>query len=57
MSAATPMLAKELKGKVLVASPYAPLRQQMLKRLDVPHAAVSEAQGGAMLRMARSQLI
>lgn len=47
MSAATPMLAKELKGKVLVASPYAPLRQQMLKRLDVPHAAVSEAQGGA----------
>jgi transcriptional regulator with GAF, ATPase, and Fis domain len=47
MSAATPMLAKELKGNVLVASPYAPLRQQMLKRLDVPHAAVSEAQGGA----------
>ncbi len=47
MSAATPMLAKELKGKVLVASPYAPLRQQMLKRLDVPHTAVSEAQGGA----------
>src|SRR5579862_331333 len=47
MSAATPVLAKELKGKVLVASPYAPLRQQMLKRLDVPHAAVSEAQGGA----------
>ncbi len=47
MSAAMPMLAKELKGKVLVASPYAPLRQQMLKRLDVPHATVSEAQGGA----------
>lgn len=47
MSAAMPMLAKELKGKVLVASPYAPLRQQMLKRLDVAHAAVSEAQGGA----------
>ncbi len=47
MSAATPVLAKELKGKVLVASPYAPLRQQMLKRLEVPYAAVSEAQGGA----------
>src|SRR5579863_1241880 len=47
MSAATPVLAKELKGKVLVASPYAPLRQQMLKRLDAPHAAVAEAQGGA----------
>jgi transcriptional regulator with GAF, ATPase, and Fis domain len=47
MSAATQALPKELKGKVLVASPHAPLRQQLLKRLDVAHAAVSEAQGGA----------
>lgn len=47
MSAATQPLTKELKGKVLVASPHAPLREQMLRRLAVPDASVSEARGGA----------
>ena len=47
MSVVTQTIAKELKGKVLVASPYAPLREQMLKRLAVPNASVSEARGGA----------
>jgi DNA-binding NtrC family response regulator len=56
MSAVTQMLAKELKGKVLVASPYAPLREQMLKSLAVPNASVSEAQGGAdaLLKLEKS---
>lgn len=47
MSAATQILTKELKGKVLVASPYAPLREQMLRKLAVPNTSVSEALGGA----------
>ncbi len=47
MSAVTQALPKELKGKVLVASPYAPVREQMLKKLAVPNASVSEARGGA----------
>jgi DNA-binding NtrC family response regulator len=56
MSAATQTLTKELKGKVLVASPYAPLREQMLRRLAVPNASVSEAQGGAdaLLKLEKS---
>ncbi|HXU21108.1 MAG TPA: sigma-54 dependent transcriptional regulator [Verrucomicrobiae bacterium] len=47
MSAVTQPLWRELKGKVLVASPYAPLREQMLKKFAVPNASVSEARGGA----------
>src|SRR5690348_1425663 len=47
MSAVTQILTKELKGRVLVASPHAALREQMLRRLAVPNASVSEAQGGA----------
>jgi DNA-binding NtrC family response regulator len=56
MSAGTQVLTKELKGKVLVASPYAPLREQMLRRLAVPNASVSEAQGGAdaLLKLEKS---
>src|SRR4029077_11808000 len=56
MSAVTQMLMKDLKGKVLVASPYAPLREQMLRRLAVPNASVSEAQGGAdaLLKLEKS---
>ena len=56
MSAATQVLTKELKGKVLVASPYAPLRERMLRRLAVPNASVSEAQGGAdaLLKLEKS---
>jgi DNA-binding NtrC family response regulator len=50
------MLTKDLKGKVLVASPHAPLREQMLRRLAVPNASVSEAQGGAdaLLKLEKS---
>ncbi len=55
MSAVTQSLVKELKGKVLVASPYAPLRAQMLKNLDVPHNSVSEAKGGADLLLKLEQ--
>src|SRR5579862_9441536 len=47
MSAVTQSLVKELKGKVLVASPYAPLRARMLKNLEVSDNSVSEAKGGA----------
>ena len=56
MSAATQPLSKELKGKVLVASPHAQLREQMLRRLAVPNASVSEAQGGAdaLLKLEKS---
>src|SRR5690348_3441817 len=56
MSAATQILAKELKGKVLIASPHAALREQMLRRLAVPDASVSEAQGGAdvLLKLEKS---
>ena len=56
MSAATQPLTKEFKGKVLVASPHAPLREQMLRRLAVPDASVSEARGGAdaLLKLEKS---
>jgi DNA-binding NtrC family response regulator len=56
MSAATQVLTKDLKGKVLVASPHAPLREQMLRRLAVPNASISEAQGGAdaLLKLEKS---
>src|SRR5579864_3535929 len=56
MSAVTQMSMKDLKGKVLVASPYASLREQMLRRLAVPNASVSEAQGGAdaLLKLEKS---
>ena len=47
MSAVTQSLVKELKGKVLIASPYAPLRARMLKNLEVSDNSVSEAKGGA----------
>src|SRR5579859_5880748 len=55
MSAVTQSLLKELKGNVLVASPYAPLRAQMLETLDVPHNSVSEAKGGADLLLKLEQ--
>src|SRR5579864_849055 len=56
MSAVTETLTKELKGKVLVASPHAPLREQMLRKLAIPNASVSEAQGGAdaLLKLEKS---
>ncbi len=56
MSAATQVLTKDLKGRVLVASPHAPLREQMLRRLAVPNASISEAQGGAdaLLKLEKS---
>ncbi len=47
MSPAIQTLTKELSGKVLVASPYAPLRAHMVKNLAFPNASVSEARGGA----------
>lgn len=55
MSAVTQSLVKESKGKVLVASPCAPLRAQMLKNLDVPQNSVSEAKGGADLLLKLEQ--
>ncbi len=56
MSAVMQTLTKELKGKVLVASPYAPLRAHMVKNLAAPNASVSEARGGAdaLLKLEKS---
>ncbi len=56
MSAGIQTLPKELRGKVLVASPYAPLRAHMVKNLAVPDASVSEARGGAdaLLKLEKS---
>jgi transcriptional regulator with GAF, ATPase, and Fis domain len=57
MSAASAVPSKYLEGKILVASPHAHLRKQILKALSPPAGQTVEAAGGAdaLMKLERSE--